>query len=61
MKRWLTRMAEWANEYSENKVGDCHWSSVNIQAHGVFYAVCQGLFYVFAFRNKELIGSRKCK
>jgi len=54
-------MSSWANTYVDEKVNGCHWSSVNINAHGFFYAVCQAIFYVFAFRNKELIGSRKCK
>jgi len=60
VKRWLTRMADWANSYVDVNVKNSHWSTVNIQAHFPFYSVCQAIFYVFAFRNKELIGSRKC-
>lgn len=61
LKRWLSTLAEWANAYVDQRVKSSHWSSVNVQTHGPFYAVCQTIFYVFAFRNKDLVGSRKCK
>ncbi|CAG7729361.1 unnamed protein product [Allacma fusca] len=59
VKRWLTKLADWANEYVIEKSYGCHWASINLQAHGCFYAVCQTIFYLIAFRNKELLGSRK--
>jgi hypothetical protein len=61
LKRWLTKMANWANCYMDQRVKTSHWSSVNVQKNGPFYAVCQTIFYVFAFRNIDLVGSRKCK
>lgn len=55
LKRWISRLSSFAHEYLSSKSEACHWANVNILAHGPFYAACQAIFYVFAFRHFELI------
>lgn len=42
----------WIHQYIDTQ---CYRNYADISAHGTFYAVCQAVFYVFAFRHKELI------
>ncbi|CAL8073961.1 unnamed protein product [Orchesella dallaii] len=63
LKRWITRLSDYANEYLASKAKSSpnstspgySWSNVNIHAHAPFYAVCQAIFYTFAFRHFELV------
>ncbi|ODM89282.1 RNA polymerase I-specific transcription initiation factor RRN3 [Orchesella cincta] len=57
LKRWISRLATYAHEYLDSKSTSSlsHWSNVNIHAHAPFYAVCQAIFYTFAFRHFELV------
>ncbi|XP_076309467.1 RNA polymerase I-specific transcription initiation factor RRN3 homolog Tif-IA [Tachypleus tridentatus] len=47
-------MCGWIHSYIENLTGSSR-VIVDTSLHGTFYAVCQAIFYVFAFRHKELI------
>lgn len=42
----------WIHQYIDKQ---CYRNYADVSAHGTFYAVCQTVFYVFAFRHKELI------
>ncbi|CAL1267519.1 unnamed protein product [Larinioides sclopetarius] len=45
----LDLMCNWIHRYI-----DAH-TSHDLMVHGTFHSVCQAVFYVFAFRNKELL------
>ncbi|KAG1682614.1 RNA polymerase I-specific transcription initiation factor RRN3 [Nymphon striatum] len=51
-------MCPWIHSYVNNQEGS---SKVTVDAafHGCFYSVCQAVFYVFAFRHKELTDFKK--
>jgi len=58
LKRWISRLSTYAHDYLDTKSttsSTSHWSNVNIHAHAPFYAVCQAIFYTFAFRHFELV------
>lgn len=60
LKGTLQQMATWIHTYIANQDGlECVNSDVRI--HSVFYSVCQSLFYVVAFRQKDLFNNRKSK
>lgn len=53
-------MAAWIHSYITTQDGlECLNSDIRV--HAVFYSVCQALFYVVAFRHKDLVSSRKSK
>ncbi|KAF7267870.1 RNA polymerase I-specific transcription initiation factor RRN3 homolog Tif-IA [Rhynchophorus ferrugineus] len=58
LKGTLQQMAEWIHSYAAHQDG---LDSVNtdVRVHLVFYSVCQSLFYIVAFRHKDLVASRK--
>uniref|UniRef100_A0A146LTP3 RNA polymerase I-specific transcription initiation factor RRN3 n=2 Tax=Lygus hesperus TaxID=30085 RepID=A0A146LTP3_LYGHE len=52
----LTEMATWIHKYiSSQDEGSVNMPAVDTRIHGVFYATCQALFYIIAFRYKELV------
>lgn len=57
VKTVLDLMVTWVHNYLEERAGDS--LHADLTHHGPFYAVCQAFFYVFCFRNQELIGLRK--
>lgn len=60
LKGALQQMADWIHAYISNQDGlECVNSDVRV--HSVFYAVCQGLFYVIAFRHHDLLSTKKSK
>lgn len=60
LKGTLQQMADWIHGYIANQDGlECVNNDVRI--HSVFYSVCQSLFYVIAFRQKDLFSCRKGK
>uniref|UniRef100_A0A131XCX7 Putative rna polymerase i specific transcription initiation factor rrn3 n=1 Tax=Hyalomma excavatum TaxID=257692 RepID=A0A131XCX7_9ACAR len=56
----LSLMCQWAHGYvaSLNDSGFCQ-PQHDIQRHGTFYAVCQTVFYVFAFHHKAIADGAK--
>lgn len=51
-------MAEWVHSYiSAQDELECINSDVRV--HTVFYSVCQAVFYVIAFRQSDLVKTRK--
>lgn len=53
----LKLMADWLHDYlSETDSDTLH---ADVTHHGPFYAVCQAVFYVFSFRNQQLLENEK--
>lgn len=50
-------LCEWAHNYILKSDSGQHTTSV--RAHIVFYAVCEAIFYVIAFRSRDLTSSNK--
>ncbi|XP_059486415.1 RNA polymerase I-specific transcription initiation factor RRN3 [Neocloeon triangulifer] len=51
----IAQMCEWCHAYlAMHDVPSC-----DVKAHGVFYSVCQSLFYIIAFRHAELLRTEK--
>lgn len=60
VKGTMQQIAEWIHSYIATQDGlECVNSDVRV--HAVFYSVCQALFYLVAFRHKDLIESKKSK
>ena len=58
LKGTLQQMASWIHVYiSGQDLLDC--VDYNVNVHVVFYSMCQGLFYIIAFRQKDLINTKK--
>lgn len=58
LKGTLQQMTDWIHSYISTQDGlECVNSDVRV--HTVFYSVCQALFYVIAFRHKELVANKK--
>lgn len=55
----LRDLCSWANQYVQKSDSSRFTSS--LRAHVVFYAVCQAIFYVIAFRSRELTSCNKSK
>lgn len=58
LKETLQQMASWIHSYIVTQDGlECINSDIRV--HGIFYAVCQALFYIVAFRYRDLVNTRK--
>lgn len=57
IKRTLRELCEWAHTYILKS--DSGQNSLYIKAHIVFYAVCEAIFYVIAFRSRDLTSNDK--
>uniref|UniRef100_A0A1Y1MD29 RNA polymerase I-specific transcription initiation factor RRN3 n=2 Tax=Photinus pyralis TaxID=7054 RepID=A0A1Y1MD29_PHOPY len=58
LKGTLQEMANWIFAYMATQDGHgC--INTDIRIHVVFYSVCQALFYIIAFRYKDLVNKRK--
>lgn len=53
----LGLMCGWIHRYIQQPSQDATQS--DILHHGSYYAVCQAVFYVFAFRNKDIYDMKK--
>lgn len=49
----LEIMCAWIHSYIDNH------TSQDLGVHGTFHSVCQTVFYIFAFRNQELLEADK--
>lgn len=54
--RTVELMMKWAHNYLQT-CQDCVMADVT--HHGPFYSVCQSVFYVFAFRQREILETKK--
>lgn len=59
VKTYLSKMAEWCHSYVAAQEMPSTTNSKN--PHTVFYSVCQCLFYLIAFKHKELFMNEKGK
>lgn len=57
LKSFLTDMTNWAHQYIQRS--DTISSNHSMKAHTVFYSICQAIFYIIAFRSRELTADRK--
>nr|KAG5709697.1 hypothetical protein BaRGS_027722 [Batillaria attramentaria] len=57
VKTVLDMMVSWVHTYLEKSGGNS--LHADLAHHSPFYAVCQAVFYVFCFRNQELLDLRK--
>ncbi|KAJ8898423.1 hypothetical protein PR048_003783 [Dryococelus australis] len=58
LKSTLGEVAAWIHKYIRNQ-DEVENVCVDIRLHGVFYSICQAVFYVVAFRHTDLVDSRK--
>lgn len=52
IKSTIHDLCRWAHDYVEKS--DASQNTTSIRAHLVFYAVCEAIFYVIAFRSRDL-------
>ena len=59
LQGFLQELCQWAHQY----IGQCDSGRFNtsLKAHRIFYAVCQAIFYVIAFRSKDLTSEKEGK
>lgn len=52
LRNYLREFCSWSHQY----IAQCDSGRFNtsLKAHGVFYSVCQAIFYVIAFRSRDL-------
>uniref|UniRef100_A0A1B6HMM0 RNA polymerase I-specific transcription initiation factor RRN3 n=2 Tax=Homalodisca liturata TaxID=320908 RepID=A0A1B6HMM0_9HEMI len=53
VKDMLSQLSAWIHGYISNS--DTQTTTCNPRAHTVFYSACQALFYLIAFRHKEIV------
>lgn len=56
----LKQMSQWIHSYISSQ-DSLQSANSDIRVHSVFYAVCQALFYLIAFRHKDLTDTKKSK
>lgn len=56
--RVITEMSTWIHSYIAAQ-DSLECANSDIRIHTVFYAICQALFYVIAFRHKDLVSTKK--
>ncbi|XP_029722656.2 RNA polymerase I-specific transcription initiation factor RRN3 [Aedes albopictus] len=57
LKSTLQEFSYWVHNYIQ-RMDSMHYNQ-SLKAHMVFYSVCQAIFYVVAFRSKQLTSSAK--
>lgn len=57
IKRTLHDLCTWAHDYIQKS--DSSQNTTSIKAHLVFYAVCEAIFYVIAFRSRDLTSTNE--
>lgn len=57
LKIYLKQLCDWAHQYIQN--GDQYRSNTSLKANMVFFSVCQAIFYVIAFRSRNLTADKK--
>ncbi|XP_066907674.1 RNA polymerase I-specific transcription initiation factor RRN3 [Halyomorpha halys] len=56
VKDMVSEMANWLHSYVDNHDGSS--SCFDHRVHSVFYTTCQALFYIIAFRHKDLVENK---
>ncbi|XP_059612056.1 RNA polymerase I-specific transcription initiation factor RRN3 [Phlebotomus argentipes] len=56
LRQMLKELCSWAHQYISRY--DSSHSDTSIRAHGVFFAICQAVFYVIAFRSRDLTSDK---
>jgi len=59
LRSYLKRITDWIHLYLNNRTSDNDHCIVDLQAHGPFYAACQAVLYMLAFRYEELVQGPK--
>lgn len=54
---FLRNMSSWIHSYISNQ--DTAETTCTCRVHGVFYSTCQALFYLIAFRHRDLVNHNK--
>ena len=57
LKDTMKVMSDWLHKYLDQAGSDV--MHADVVHHAPFYAMCQSLFYVFCFRNQELMDSKR--
>lgn len=57
LKSTLQEFSQWVHNYIQRT--ESMQYNQSLRAHVVFYSVCQAIFYVVAFRSKQLTSSAK--
>ncbi|XP_023296481.2 RNA polymerase I-specific transcription initiation factor RRN3 [Lucilia cuprina] len=57
LKHYLKELCSWAHQYIQGC--DQYRSNGSLKANIVFFSVCQAIFYVIAFRSKDLTSDKK--
>lgn len=52
IKRYLNEFCLWAHEYIKNS--NSNRQNGSLKAHIIFYSLCQAIFYIIAFRSRDL-------
>ncbi|XP_022920873.1 RNA polymerase I-specific transcription initiation factor RRN3 [Onthophagus taurus] len=58
LKGTLQQMSTWAHSYIST-LDEVECVNFDVRTHSVFYSVCQAIFYVIAFRQKDLFNTKK--
>lgn len=57
VKHYLSEMCSWAHQYIERI--DSVQGNNSLKANSVFFSVCQAIFYIIAFRSRNLTADKK--
>ncbi|XP_015595877.1 RNA polymerase I-specific transcription initiation factor RRN3 [Cephus cinctus] len=58
LKTMLFEMSSWIHSYISSQ-DSLECANSDVRVHTVFYSVCQSLFYLIAFRHKDLVETKK--
>ena len=60
LRSYLKKITEWVHMYLNNlNLNSDSSYEIDLQAHGPFYAACQSVLYMLAFRHEELVQGPK--
>ena len=59
IKHYLKELCSWAHQYIQSS--DQYRSAGSLRANLIFFSVCQAVFYVIAFRSRDLTADKKSK
>lgn len=59
LQGFLQELCQWAHQYISQS--DSARFNTSLKAHRVFYSVCQAIFYVIAFRSRDLTADKEGK
>ncbi|XP_014223564.1 RNA polymerase I-specific transcription initiation factor RRN3 [Trichogramma pretiosum] len=55
----LVEMSAWIHSYISSQEMSLECVNSDVRVHTVFYSVCQAMFYLLAFRHKDIIDTKK--